>query len=69
MPSTSAGISPSHDSHQTVKELPQKQAFDRIISRLARLFSADMLSSNVLSSMRDVQCQIQAQLEQHGETA
>ena len=64
LPSTSAGISLTNDSHQDEEELLQKQALYSILSGLTRLFSADVLSSNVLSSMRDVQRSLQAQLKQ-----
>lgn len=73
LPSTSAGVIPAHASHQDVERTPQKLALSNILSRLTGLFSADMRSSNVLSSMCDIQCQLQAQLQQqqwqHHETA
>ena len=69
LPSTSAGIIPAHNSDQDAEGMPQKLALSSMLSRLTRLFSADMLSSSVMSCMYDIQCQLQAQLEQqHYET-
>ena len=67
--STAAGISLSAES-QHAKELPEQPVLTSFLPKLMGLFSARMPSTNMLSSMQDVQCQLRAHFtQQYHQTA
>lgn len=67
--STAAGISHHHES-QHAEELPDQPLLTSFLPQLASLLSAGTSSTNMLSSMQDIQCRLQAQFkQQHHQTA
>ena len=64
MPSTSAGISPSHRLHENRTDNAEQQALGSLLPKVADLLTASTSSTDTFQLMHDAQLQIQRQLSQ-----